>query len=298
MDYQILLYYKYVPIKDPEAFTEAHRSLCQRLNLKGRILIGYEGLNGTVEGTLADTETYIKEVSSDPRFADIHWKRSVGTGNAFPKLKVKCRPEIVSGHLGPHDVNPRETTGRYLKPEELHQWFEEGREFYIVDMRNDYEHNVGHFAGSILPPLHNFRDLPAVLPVIEHLRGKTILTVCTGGVRCEKASGFLVKNGFANVYQLEGGIVSYMEKYPNQHYHGKLYVFDNRIVMGFGDETSEDYVMVGRCKLCGAPSERYVNCANLSCHLHFIACTKCAPTNESAFCSSECEAKVTAPALR
>jgi UPF0176 protein len=159
-------------------------------------------------------------------------------------------------------------------------------------MRNDYEHAVGHFEGSILPPLANFRDLPEVLPVIEHLKDRPVVTVCTGGVRCEKASGFLVENGFADVYQLQGGIVSYMEEFPNQHFHGKLYVFDGRIVMGVGDDTAPDYVTVGRCKLCGVQSERYVNCANLDCHFHFICCEQCAPRNETAHCSVPCSIRL------
>jgi UPF0176 protein len=114
------------------------------------------------------------------------------------------------------------------------------------------------------------------------------VTVCTGGVRCEKASGFLVENDFPNIYQLKGGIVSYMEKYPNQHFLGKLYVFENRIVMGFGDDTSSDYVMVGRCYKCNKPSEHYVNCANLSCHYHFICCEDCVEADGSAYCSEAC----------
>ncbi|MEI6477774.1 MAG: rhodanese-related sulfurtransferase [bacterium] len=288
MDHQILLYYKYVRIDDPAALVQAQKELCQSLRLRGRILIGHEGLNGTVEGTLENTEAYIKETSADPRFVDIHWKKSEGTGEAFPKLSVKLRPEIVSGHLGEHDVNPVETTATHLSPDDLQSWFNEGREFHIVDMRNDYEHAVGHFEGSVLPPLSNFRNLPEVLPHVEHLREKTVVTVCTGGVRCEKASGYLLKNGFTDVYQLDGGIVSYMEKYPNSRFHGKLYVFDGRIVMGVGDDKAPEYVTVGRCHLCGTPSERYVNCANLNCHLHFISCRDCSPKNETAYCSENC----------
>jgi UPF0176 protein len=294
MDYQVLLYYKYVAIKNPEALVNTQRLLCQSLGLKGRILIGHEGINGTVEGTTEATEQYIKETSADERFADIHWKRSESTGSAFPKLRVRFRDEIVSGHLGPHDVNPTKVTGKHLPPEELQKWFEEGKEFYVVDMRNDYEHLVGHFKDSILPPLGNFRDLPVVLPLISHLKDKTIVTVCTGGVRCEKASGFLVENGFTDVYQLEGGMVAYLEKYPNRNFHGKLYVFDNRIIMGFGDDKSPDYVPVGRCKNCGKISERYVNCANLNCHLHFICCEECGA--EQAFCSKECATQALIPA--
>ncbi len=186
------------------------------------------------------------------------------------------------------DVNPNETTGKYLSPEELNAWFASGKKFKIVDMRNDYEHKVGHFEGSILPPIENFRDLPKVVEQIKHLKNKTVLTVCTGGVRCEKASGFLITQGFTDVYQLDGGIVSYMEKYPNEDFKGKLYVFDGRVMMGFYTDDAKHQV-VGKCDACGEESEHYVNCDNPVCHRHFINCMKCLEKSEGkAFCPGGC----------
>lgn len=274
MDHQILLYYSYAFLDDAEALSVRQRELCESLGLKGRIIVASEGLNGTLEGTVEATNAYVKDFLSDPRFADTTLKYSPSNGGSFSKLSVKYRSEIVSAHLGERDVHPRIVTGKYLEAEELHSWFKEGREFYIVDMRNDYEHQSGHFVDSILPNLGNFRDLPKILPDLEHLRNKTVVTVCTGGVRCEKASGFLVENGFAGVYQLKDGIVTYMEKYPNQEFQGVLYVFDGRVTMGFNlDEP--DRAVIGRCELCGAASERYVNCANDECHRHFICCENC-----------------------
>jgi UPF0176 protein len=284
-DYQILLYYNYTTVTNPTELMEQQRAVCQSLNLKGRIIVAEEGINGTVEGLKANTEKYAELLQSDPRFAATHIKRSIGTGAAFPKLSVKVRSEIVSLHLG-EDINPNYITGKYLQPEELHKWFESGKEFYIVDMRNDYEAKVGMFEGSVLPGLSNFRDLPQALSSLECLKNKTVLTVCTGGVRCEKASGFLVKHGFSDVYQLYGGMVSYMEKYPNQHFLGKLYVFDQRVIMGFNTDAPE-HTVIGRCALCAQPSENYVNCANNDCHLHFICCQNCY-RNGQAVCSDKC----------
>lgn len=282
--YEILLYYKYVEILDAEEFTAQHKQLCQELGLKGRIIIAKEGINGTVEGAVENTQKYIDALTSDPRFADIKFKRSEGTGNAFPKLSVKCRDEIVSLHLGEEDFSPTQVTGKYLSAEELHDWIHSGKEIYIVDMRNDYEHQVGHFEGSILPPMGNFRELPEVLPQLEHLKDKTVVTVCTGGVRCEKASGYLVKNDFNDVYQLKDGIVTYMEKYPNEDFVGQLYVFDGRVTMGFNLDDPKRKV-IGKCAKCGAASEEYVNCANLNCHKHFIVCQDCRNEDGSAFCA-------------
>lgn len=284
--HQILLYYKYVAIDNPQEFMEKQRELCQKLNLKGRIIIAHEGLNGTVEGTVENTEKYCQELVKDQRFKAIHFKKSVGDGKAFPKLSIKVRGEIVSGHLEKDDLDPTQVTGKYLQADELHEWINAKKEFYIVDMRNDYEQESGYFEGSILSKFENFRDLPKILPKLEFLRNKTILTVCTGGVRCEKASGFLVKNGFKDVYQLYGGIVTYMEKYPNQDFKGKLYVFDNRIVMGFNTDLP-DHKVVGKCKICQKTSDNYVNCANLDCHLHFICCKGCLREDGITYCGGK-----------
>lgn len=286
--YQILLFYKYVFINDTEVVVKRQRELCEKLGLKGRCIIAIEGINATFEGTKGNIEEYIKELEKDERFKNIHFKLSTGTGNAFPKLSVKVRKEIVSLHLGTCDINPNEITGTHLKPEELHKWIKSGREFFIIDMRNAYEHKVGHFENSILPPIENFRDLPKVVEQIKHLKNKTVLTVCTGGVRCEKASGFLITQGFTDVYQLDGGIVSYMEKYPNEDFQGKLYVFDGRVSMGFYTDDIRHKV-VGKCDECLEQSENYVNCASPVCHRHFIICTHCLAKNDGkAFCPGGC----------
>lgn len=286
--HQIILFYKYVRIDDPVAVKDWQFSICEKLGLKGRCIIASEGINATYEGTEENIKEYIKELEKDKRFLNIHFKLSPGNGHAFPKLSVKVRKEIVSLGLGVCDVDPNQVTGIHLKPEELHEWIKNKKEFYIVDMRNVYEHKVGHFEGSILPPIENFRDLPKVVEQIKHLKNKTVLTVCTGGVRCEKASGFLVTQGFTDVYQLDGGIVSYMEKYPNEDFKGKLYVFDGRVTMGFyTDDTKHE--VVGKCDTCGEKSENFVNCANPVCHRHFITCENCLAKNDGkAFCPGGC----------
>lgn len=285
---QIILFYKYVRIDDPETVRLGQVEICEKLGFTGRCIIASEGINATYEGTKENIKEYIKELEKDKRFLDIHFKLSAGTGNVFPKLSVKTRKEIVSLHLGACDIDPNVITGKHLKPEELHNWIAEKKEFYIVDMRNAYEHKVGHFENSILPPIENFRDLPKVVGQISHLKNKTVLTVCTGGVRCEKASGFLITQGFADVYQLDGGIVSYMEKYPNEDFKGKLYVFDGRVTMGFYTDDTRHQI-IGKCDSCGEQSENYVNCANPVCHRHFIVCQKCLEKEGGkAFCPGGC----------
>lgn len=286
--HKIILFYKYVHLSDPEAIKLWQTELCTRLGLTGRCIVASEGINATFEGTKDTIRQYVKEIEKNTKFKNIHFKYSVGTGSAFPKLSVKVRKEIVSLNLGTCDIDPNETTGTHLKPEELHQWIKTGREFYIIDMRNAYEHKVGHFENSILPSIENFRDLPKVVEQISHLKNKTVLTVCTGGVRCEKASGFLIQEGFKDVYQLDGGIVSYMEKYPNEDFQGKLYVFDQRVTMGFYTDDTK-HKIIGKCDACKEQSENYVNCANPVCHRHFIDCTDCLnKSGGKAFCPGGC----------
>lgn len=285
MSFKVVLFYKYTKIDNPEELMNDQRALCEKLKLKGRIIIAGEGINGTLEGVYKNIQKYCSVLKKDPRFADIHFKFSEGDGKAFPKLSVKVRQEIVAGHLEDADVNPAEITGKYITAEQLHKWFLEGKEFYIVDMRNDFEQEVGMFEGSVKSGMHLFRDLPKTAKKISHLKNKTIVTVCTGGVRCEKASGFLVKNGFSDVYQLQGGIHTYIEKYPNEKFKGALYVFDQRVVMGFNMEDPKREV-IGKCVSCSGKSERYVNCKNPNCNRHFIACQSC--SGDGILCPQGC----------
>ncbi len=273
--YDIILFYKYVHIDNPGKLMLQQKELQDRLALKGRTIIASEGINATLEGTKENIDLYLEDLFSDPRFAGTHIKRDPGDGNSFPRTSVKVRNELVSLGLDPScDIDPNVLTGVHLKPAELHNWIAEGKEFYIVDMRNAYEHLVGHFKGSILPAMDNFRDLPKFIKSIEHLKDKTVLTVCTGGVRCEKASGYLLSQGFKDVYQLDGGIVSYMREYPNEDFLGKLYVFDSRIAVGFYTDDPKHEV-VGKCWVCGETSERYTNCVIDDCNRKMIACKEC-----------------------
>ncbi len=272
-DFEVILFYKYVYIEDPAELTKQQLDLQIKLGLKGRTIVASEGINATIEGTREAIDQYLEIFLSDDRFRDTHIKRSGGNGSAFSKTHVRHRKEIVA--LGLEcDIDPNKQTGKRLSPEELHNWIESRKPFFIVDMRNAYEHQVGHFENSIMPPMDNFRDLPNFLESLAHLKDETVVTVCTGVVRCEKASGFLLQNGFTDVYQLDGGIVSYMEKYPNENFLGKLYVFDTRMIMGFFTDDPAHKV-VGKCVVCDKPCERFTNCALDSCHRQLLACEPC-----------------------
>jgi UPF0176 protein len=294
--YEIILYYKYTSIANPEGFMKWHKELCGNLGMKGRVLIAKEGINGTLEGTKENIakycEAFLAQDGSEGtfgNFSDTSFKRSAGTqgGTAFPKLKVKVRQEVVSLKLieaadgdTDEDINPNEVTGVHLKPEELKQWYQNGEDFVVVDMRNDYEYKIGHFKDSINPKLTNFRDLPKVISKLDEVKeaskkGKKVLSVCTGGIRCEKASGYLIKKGFENVYQLDGGMHNYMEKYPGEDFLGKLYVFDNRETVDFAGEKGLPREVVGKCDVCAGTTERFTNCANDECHIKMLCCESC-----------------------
>lgn len=286
--HQVLLFYKYVTIEDPKAVMDSVRALAKEHNLLGRVLVAEEGINGTLEGLTADTEAFAVELVKDPRFGDMNIKRSEGTGASFSKLYVKVRDEIV-GTRFPKNIDPRVRTAPHLAAETLREWYEKGEDFVVVDMRNDYEYQSGHFRGSVNPGMENSRDLPKVMPALEPLKPKKVVTVCTGGVRCEKMSAFLLEHGFEDVYQLENGMHAYMEKFPGKDFQGTLYTFDKRLTMDFGG----DREVVGRCKLCGDSTEKYVNCANNDCHLHFLACESC-QKEEGTHCSVACAEHVAA----
>ncbi len=294
--YTIILFYKYVKIKATHEEMVKQRAVCEALGLFGRMIVAEEGINGTFEGTTENIEKYITWMNGRKGFMDIHWKKSAGTGEAFPRLSIKVRNEIVSLHLGKEkDIDPRKFTGAHLKPEKLKEWYDQGKEFYIVDMRNSYELKVGKFENTVFPGMENFRDLKEKVNEIKNLKDKTVLTVCTGGVRCEKASGYLKREGFTDVHQLDGGIVSYMEKYPGQDFKGSLYVFDNRITMHF--DKPETHEVIGVCGRCGEKSEHYINCGNQLCHEHIICCEQCVEAHAGiGYCSDSCK-EVSSPQI-
>lgn len=283
--YRVLLYYKYVPIENPEEFTAEHLRFCKELGLKGRILVASEGINGTVSGTYEQTEQYMQTMKHDPRFADMVYKIDDADEHAFKKMHVRYRPELVTLRLE-DDVNPLELTGKYLEPKEFYEKMQE-EDTIVIDARNDYEYDLGHFQGAIKPEIKSFRELPDwIKENKEMLEGKKILTYCTGGVRCEKFSGWLKKEGFDDVSQLHGGIVTYGKdpEVKGQLWNGQCYVFDNRISVPVN---RVEHVVVGRDYFTGEPCERYVNCANPECNKQILVSEE----NEHRYlrsCSHDC----------
>lgn len=291
MKHEIIIFYKYVSIQDPKATVEWYRALCEKHNLKGRTMIAHEGINSTVEGSIEDLAAYETELRANPLFSDVIIKRSEGTGKAFKKLIVKVRNEIVTlGLPKEQDIDPNKVTGVHLKPEELRDWLtKKEKDFVIVDMRNDYEWKLGRFKDSVTIPMRNFRELQHHMDAIKNLKDKTVVTVCTAGVRCEKASGYLLSQGFKDVYQLDGGIHTYLEKYKHEDFHGKLYVFDERMTMTMAPDGERP--VIGECDFCKAKTENCENCSYLSCHVHLMICDACKEKAGGVWCNENCKAK-------
>lgn len=284
-EYQVILYYKYVHIEDPVAYAMEHLEFCNDLELKGRIHVAHEGINGTVSGTVEHTEQYMEAMRNDPRFADMAFKIDEHDGHAFKKMHVRPRNELVTLRLE-EDINPKQTAGKYYDPKEFFEAMQD-EDTVILDARNDYEYDLGHFRGAIRPDIEKFRELPEWVEENKHLiEGKRILTYCTGGIRCEKLSGWLVKKGYEDVAQLHGGIVTYGNDpdVQGELWDGQCYVFDERISVPINQK---EHVVVGVDYFDGKPCERYVNCADPDCNKQIL----CSQENEHKYmrgCTHEC----------
>jgi len=284
--FRVLLYYKYVTIEDPKAYAELHLAFCRALGVRGRILIAEEGINGTISGTIDQCDAYMHAMHMDPRFADMVFKCDEVDDHVFKKIFVRHRDEIVTLGLE-DDVDPNEVTGKHLDPEEFFKELQ-GDDVIIIDARNDYEYDLGHFRNAIRPDVRTFKEFPQWVRenLAEH-KEKKILAYCTGGIRCEKFTGFLLKEGFSDVSQLHGGIIRYSQDPDVQGklFDGRCYVFDERVSVPVNHADGEK--IVSHCRHCGRPSDRYVNCANLDCDIQFFCCEECEhPQRRS--CSKEC----------
>ncbi|MDX2066068.1 MAG: rhodanese-related sulfurtransferase [Fimbriimonadaceae bacterium] len=284
MDYDILLFYKFAPVAEPGRLQAELLQFGQSRGLRGRVIVASEGINGTISGPRADCDAVREWLARWPEFSDIVYKVDAAEAHAFTRWSVKLRSEIVT--LG-DDVRPWEQTGTHLSPPEFRERLERG-DALILDIRNDYEYEAGHFEGAIRPPVQSFREFPEWLAgVLAEAGERPILTYCTGGIRCEKLTAWLVREGVRNVYQLEGGIVEY-GKHPETrgaHWRGQCYVFDERVVVPVGDAPTE----LARCLHCGAPTDQWLNCAHVDCNRQFACCPACEVTwTES--CSEACRA--------
>ncbi len=275
---KIILYYGFAPVADPKAVMLWQKSLCVSLNLKGRILISEHGINGTLGGDMEDLKKYSRATKEYPGFGKIDFKWSEGTGNDFPRLSVKARKELVA-FTTPDEIEVAKSGvvngGKHLKPQQVNQLVEErGDEVVFFDGRNAFEAKIGKFKNAIVPDVQTTHDFIAELDSgkYDHLKDKPIVTYCTGGIRCEILSAVMINRGFQEVYQIDGGIVRYGEKFRDKGlWEGSLYVFDGRMNIDFSDEAKT----IGVCECCAGPTKEFRNCQNLGCKDLVLLCDSC-----------------------
>lgn len=275
---KILLYYGFTPLADPEAIRLWQQTLCESLDLKGRIIISDHGINGTVGGTMENLKTYIAKTKGFAPFKNIDFKWSEGTGNDFPRLKVRVRDEIVTFNAAGEikvDDNGIIGGGKHLNPQQVHELVaERGDDVVFFDGRNAFEAAIGRFKNAVVPDVETTREFIAELDSgkYDELKKKPVVTYCTGGIRCEVLSSLMVSRGFEEVYQIKGGIVRYGETFGDAGlWEGSLYVFDNRMTVDFTDEAK----VLGSCEKCHNPTNKFYNCSNLACRKLILLCSSC-----------------------
>jgi UPF0176 protein len=284
--HKILLYYAFAPLADPEAVRLWQRELCERLGLGGRIILSKDGINGTVGGELSAVKRYLRTTKEFAPFHNLDVKWSEGTGHDFPRLSVRVRDELVSfGAPGELTVDDNGVVGGGVKlaPDELHDLVAE-KNVTFFDGRNPIEAAIGRFDGAIVPDVNTTRDFVAELDSgkYDHLKNEPVVTYCTGGIRCEVLSSLMINRGFTEVYQLDGGIVRYGERFGDSGlWKGSLYVFDERMAIDFTDKAE----IISSCHCCGSATRRVQNCIEPSCRTQLVTCESCADT-QAILCES------------
>jgi len=287
---KVILYYAFTPLEDPEAIRLWQQGLAESLGLLGRVIIAPHGINGTLGGSLPSLKKYVSATKKYPGFKKIDFKWSDGTGNEFPRLSIKTKNELVAFGY-PHEIavdkNGVINGGKHIKPYEVNQLVESrGEDVVFFDGRNSFEAKIGRFKNAVVPDVSTSRYFVEEIESgkYDHLKDKPVVTYCTGGIRCEILSSVMVKRGFKEVYQIEGGIVRYGKKYGDEgHWEGSLYTFDSRMAVNFSDKTK----VIGECEKCGSATKDFRNCSTASCHSLILLCDSCAKLPSNLSCTHE-----------
>ena len=280
-----LSFYQYFFIDDPQQFRDAFYKNLNELKVFGRIYVAQEGINAQMSIPESNFEAVKNYLYSIEPLTGVRLNIAVDDdGKSFWVLKVKVRDKIVADGITDSNFDMR-NKGRYVSVEQLNDLMK-NPDTVIIDMRNHYEYEVGHFENALEIPSDTFRDqLPMAVDMMKDKKEKNIIMYCTGGIRCEKASAYMLHNGFKNVFHLEGGIINYAqqvkEKSLPSKFIGKNFVFDDRL----GERITED--IIAKCHQCGKPADTHTNCKNDGCHLLFIQCDECAVKYEGC-CSEKC----------
>ncbi|MBY0529742.1 MAG: rhodanese-related sulfurtransferase [Rhabdochlamydiaceae bacterium] len=287
----VLAYYLFTPIEDPLAEMHKHKKFIKDLDIKCRVYISEEGINGQMSASAQDAEKYVQWLKSDPRFEKVVFKYHSYPEHVFPRQTVKRKKQIVALDESV-DIS---LTAEHVEPSRWKEMLKTRDEHTVLlDVRNDYEWKVGHFEGAELPDLEMFREFPEFARKFKEAhdpKETKVMMYCTGGIRCELYSALLKKEGFENVFQLDGGVINYGLQEGQDLWRGKLFVFDDRMAVPISDADAE---IISACIHCGAVSDVYYNCANMDCNELFLSCPACAEKLKGC-CSENC---TTQPRLR
>lgn len=280
--YKVISFYKYVEVENPEELAKEHLNWCLKNGIRGKVYLAKEGINGSVFGNDEAISKYKNHLKSFKIFEDVLFKETSTDQIAFKKMHVRVKDEIVNSGLLETKL---ENTAPKLTPEQLLRFYETGKDFVIVDARNWYESKIGKFKNAITPQITHFREWPKVVESLKVYKDKTIITYCTGGIRCEKASAYMLEQGFKDVYQIDGGIINYIQQFPDTYWEGGMFVFDDRKVAE--PNTKEELKYTAECHFCKKPTSYHINCHNLDCDKIIVCCHDCKVQNDYC-CSDEC----------
>ena len=289
--YFVLAYYTFQPVENPSIEVKTHKEFLTPLDATSRIYISEEGINGQLSLAKNDALRYIDWMHSRQEFKNMEFKVHEWHEQAFPRLVIKYRKYLV-GRDRTVDLSNQ---GEHLSPEQWKEMLESEKEALLLDVRNTYEWDVGHFKGALAPPCETFREFEKYAEMLKanhDPKQKKVMMYCTGGIRCEVYSALLKDLGFEKVYQLQGGIIKYGLEQGTKHWQGKLFVFDDRLTVPIHPQ--EDAPVVGKCTHCKMPSEQYYNCSNTDCNTLFLSCSPCLE-NHRGCCTDSC---ISAPRLR
>lgn len=269
--YLVLAYYQITPLSNPKEEVLTHKNFFKGRDVTSRIYISEEGINGQMCASLQDAEDYITWMGNREEFKDMPFKLTPHHEQAFPRTVVKYRRQLVA-YDRPVNMQKR---GLHVSPKEWKAMLQEKNSKILIDVRNDYEWKVGHFEGADLPPCGTFREFDSYASDLKTKvdpKNTPVMMYCTGGIRCEFYSAALMDHGFEKVYQLDGGVINYGIEEGSEHWLGKLFVFDDRLVVPIADEQTK---VIGTCHHCNTQFESYYNCANMDCNKLFICCPDC-----------------------
>jgi UPF0176 protein len=287
-----LSFYRFVEVEDPQEYRDELFLKLSEMNVFGRIYVAKEGINAQVSVPIPEYDRFKTYIRQHPYTRDVLINEAVeDNGKSFYKLKILVKYKILSDGLDNNSFDIY-NVGEHLDAVSYNQKLNEP-DTVVIDLRNHYEHEVGHFQNAILPDVDTYKEsIPVIVNMLKEKQPKNVMLYCTGGIRCEKFSAYLKLQGFDQVFQLKGGVINYAHQVREleleSKFKGKNFVFDDRM----GERVTDE--VIARCHQCGKPADNHVNCANDACHLLFIQCDKCAVIYDQC-CSSDCQKVIQLP---